>query len=92
MLIESGFKEITPHTNYLIFILEANKRELKVYIETCELWEIVNSGKRKSKDPSIFQDVIKNLKEWLRLPTTMTGRIGPNQETAYNKWFACNED
>lgn len=66
--------------------------ELKVYIKTCELWEVVNSGKRKSKDFSIYQDVIKNLKEWFKLPTTMTGRIGTNQETAYNEWVACNED
>jgi hypothetical protein len=65
--------------------------ELKVYIETCEIWAVVSKRKRISKKPEELQDIIKKLKEWFTLQTTMTGRIGTNKETAYNEWVACNE-
>jgi hypothetical protein len=64
--------------------------ELKVYIETCEIWSVISKGKRRSKNPEEFQDIINKLKKWFTLQTTMPGRIGTNKETAYYEWIACN--
>ena len=62
--------------------------ELRVYIETCEIWSVISKGKRKN--PEEFQDIINKLKKWFTLQTTMPGRIGTNKETAYYEWIACN--
>lgn len=64
--------------------------ELKIYIATGEIWEVIGKGRRRNNQPETFSDVVKNLKEWFKLPTTMPGRIGTNQETAQNEWDACN--
>lgn len=62
--------------------------ELKIYIESEELWQVERFGKRKSTDT--FSDVMKLVKSWLQKDTTMPGRIGTNKETAMNEWEACN--
>ena len=63
--------------------------EIKVYIETGELWQVVSFGNRGRTDR--FEDIIKLVKEWFPLTTTMPGRIGTNQEAAINEWDACND-
>ena len=66
--------------------------ELKAYINTCEIWEVINKGKRTSDNPDEFRDVVEDLKKWFKLQTTVPGQTGNNQETAYNKWIALNEE
>ena len=66
--------------------------ELKVYINTCEIWEVINKGKRTSDNLDEFRDVVGDLKKWFKLQTTVPGQTGNNQETAYNKWIALNEE
>ena len=64
--------------------------EIKVFIQNGELWEAVRLGNRGKTDA--FVDIVKMVKEWFRLPTTMPGRVGTNQEAAFNEWDACNDD
>lgn len=64
--------------------------EIKVFIETGELWDVINPGNRGQKDE--FIDVIKLVKKWFAMPTTMPGRVGTNQEAAKYEWDACNDD
>ena len=66
--------------------------ELKADINTCEIWEVINKGKRTSDNPDEFRDVVEDLKKWFKLQTTVPGQTGNNQETAYNKWIALNEE
>jgi hypothetical protein len=64
--------------------------EIKVFIENGELWQIVSYGNRGRRDT--FEDVIKMVKEWFTLPTSMPGRVGTNKDAAENEWDACNDD
>lgn len=64
--------------------------QIKVFIANGELWEVVSHGNRGEKDG--FVDVIKMVKEWFAMPTTMPGRVGTNQEAAQYEWEACNDD
>jgi hypothetical protein len=64
--------------------------QIKVYIEDGELCDVVSYGNRGRSDK--FIDVIKMVKEWFLLPTTMPGRIGTNQQAAANELDACNDD
>ena len=64
--------------------------EIKVFIENGEFWEAVKYGQRKRRDE--FIDVIQLVKKWFKLPTTMPGRVGTNQDAAQNEWDACNDD
>ena len=64
--------------------------EIKVFIENGELWSVVSYGNRERTDS--FEDIIKMVKHWFSLPTTMPGRIGTNQDAAINEWDACNDD
>lgn len=61
--------------------------EIKVYIETCTLWEVINQGKHNNKD---FSDVLKMLAVWFKKKTLMPGRNGTNFEAALNEYEACN--
>lgn len=73
----------------------SSKREgwqLKYYIKTCDIWEVINPGKSGTKDPRTFSIITEMLNDWFKLPTKMTGRIGTNQEAAMNEWETCNED
>lgn len=62
--------------------------EIKVFIESGDLWQVVSYGKREKMDS--FSDIIKMVKEWFKLETKMPGRIGTNQEAALHEWDACN--
>lgn len=64
--------------------------QIKVYIESGQLWQIVNPGKRGANDS--FSDVIRQVQKWFKLPTTMPGRVGTNQDAALNEWEACNDE
>lgn len=62
--------------------------EIKVFIESGDLLQVVSYGKRGKMDS--FSDIIKMVKEWFKLETKMPGRIGTNQEAALHEWDACN--
>jgi hypothetical protein len=47
--------------------------ELKVYIETCEIWSVISKGKRRSKNPEEFQDIINKLKKMVYLTNNYAG-------------------
>ena len=64
--------------------------QIKVFIENGELWQVVSFGNRGRTDS--FSDIVKMVKEWFTLPTTMPGRVGTNQNAAENEWDACNDD
>ena len=58
---------------------------IKVLIETGELWQIVNLGRRRKTDS--FSDVIKNIKEWLQQPSNVPMAKGDtNQVFAMGLW------
>ena len=102
---KDGFQSPFPSNKYRIWVQGDNSPhkpphmhiyfpqggwEIKVFIETGELWKVVNPGNRGKNDA--FVDVIRLVKEWFTLPTTMPGRVGTNQEAAINEWDACNDD
>ena len=62
--------------------------EIKVYIESGELWSVSRYGGRKERDK--FTDVISKVKNWFKKPTSMPRRSGTNQEAAMDEWEACN--
>lgn len=58
-------------------------------IETGELWQIVNLGRRRKTDS--FLDVIKNIKEWLQQPSNVPMAKGDtNQVFAMGLWELSN--
>lgn len=102
--LKEDSKSLFPHDKYRIWVqrvisshtlphlhirCKTENWELKVHIETCELWEVVSKGTTK---PEEFQDAINKLKEWFALPTTMPNRIGTNKRAAYDEWEACNAE
>ena len=85
--------DYSPHKSPNLHIRSKEEGwELKVYINTCEIGEVINKGKRKSDNSNEFRDVVEDLKKWFKLQTTVPGQTGNNQETAYNKWIALNEE
>lgn len=63
--------------------------EIKVYIKTASLWQVINYGNRKHNDR--ISDVLKKLIEWFKKPTLLPGRTDTNYEAALNEYEACNE-
>lgn len=58
---------------------------IKVYIESGELWKVVSYGRRGRKDK--FIDVIRKIKEWLSLPSNVPMAKGDsNQVFAMGLW------
>ncbi len=62
--------------------------EIKVYITTGKLWQVIRCGKRKRTDK--FTDVLSKLQDWFKKPTLMPGRTGTNYDAALNEYEACN--
>lgn len=62
--------------------------EIKVYINTGELWSVSRYGNRKERDK--FTDIINKVKSWFKKPTSMPRRSGTNQEAAMDELEACN--
>lgn len=59
--------------------------EIKVYIETGELWQVVNPGRRGKTDK--FTDVINKVKQWLNTPSKVPiAKGGTNKEFAMGIW------
>lgn len=58
---------------------------IKVYIESGELWQVVSYGRRERKDN--FIDVIRKIKQWLSLPSNIPMAKGDtNQVFAMGLW------
>ena len=62
--------------------------EIKVFIESGDLWQVVSYGNRKCGDK--FSDIIKMIKDWFQLETLMPRRTGTNQQAALDEWEANN--
>ena len=75
-----------PHKPPHIHVISKQEGyNIRVLIESGELWKVENYGRRGKRDT--FQDVIANIKKWLSLPSNIPMAKGDtNQVFAMGLW------
>ena len=87
-LFPSNAYDIIVHGDKPPHIHVISKQEgynIKILIDTGELWQVENCGRRGKKGS--FSDVVKAIKKWLLLPSEVPMAKGDtNQTFALNLW------